>query len=122
MARLVQDPLRDQGQQQPRDPRDHARGGRRRDCFGEGELYATFAGGADPEGVVLNGSNKAYRDMRAAVELGVRVNIDGEDEAARSRRLRTGRPYGARQPQAARVPAAVAEHSSDYIGVGSRPP
>ena len=89
------------------------------DCFGEGELYATFAGGADPESVVLNGSNKAYGDLRAAVDLGLRVNIDGEDEIAQLAEIAAelGRP--ARVNLRLRViPAAVADRSSDYIGAG----
>lgn len=50
------------------------------DCFGEGELYATFLGGADPQHVVMNGSNKTERELRKAVQLGICVNIDSEDE------------------------------------------
>jgi diaminopimelate decarboxylase len=50
------------------------------DCFGEGELYATFVGGADPQHVVMNGSNKTERELRKAVQLGICVNIDSEDE------------------------------------------
>jgi diaminopimelate decarboxylase len=50
------------------------------DCFGEGELYATFAGGADPSHVVMNGSNKSERELRKAVALGICVNVDAEDE------------------------------------------
>lgn len=55
------------------------------DCFGEGEFYATFLGGADPRKVVLNGSNKADAELKAAIELGVAVNIDAEDEIERLR-------------------------------------
>jgi diaminopimelate decarboxylase len=89
------------------------------DCFGEGELYATFAGGADPERVVLNGSNKARGDLRVAVDLGVRVNIDGEDEIDQLAEIaiELGRP--ARVNLRLRVvPAAVGDRSSDYIGAG----
>jgi diaminopimelate decarboxylase len=50
------------------------------DCFGDGELHATFAGGADPAKVVMNGSNKSPALIRMAVERGVTVNIDAEDE------------------------------------------
>jgi len=50
------------------------------DCFGDGELYATFAGGADPAKVVMNGSNKSPGLIRKAVERGVTINIDAEDE------------------------------------------
>jgi diaminopimelate decarboxylase len=50
------------------------------DCFGDGELHATFAGGADPAKVVMNGSNKSPGLIRKAVERGVVINIDAEDE------------------------------------------
>ena len=50
------------------------------DCFGESELYATFRGGANPEKIVLNGSNKSQSLLRKAVEFGVVINIDSEDE------------------------------------------
>jgi len=50
------------------------------DCFGSGELHATFAGGADPAKVVMNGSNKGAGLIRDAVERGVTINIDAEDE------------------------------------------
>ena len=50
------------------------------DCFGLGELHATFAGGADPNKVVMNGTNKSVEELRAAAQLGVRVNIDAEEE------------------------------------------
>jgi diaminopimelate decarboxylase len=50
------------------------------DCFGEGELHATFAGGAAPSKIVLNGSNKRPNLLRKAIEMGVAVNIDAEDE------------------------------------------
>jgi diaminopimelate decarboxylase len=50
------------------------------ECFGLGELYATFMGGADPAFVVMNGSNKTPEELRKAAELGVWINIDSEDE------------------------------------------
>jgi diaminopimelate decarboxylase len=52
------------------------------DCFGEGEFLATFAGGADPSKVVLNGSNKSRELIRKAVAKGLTINIDAEDELA----------------------------------------
>ncbi|MDA1258111.1 MAG: hypothetical protein O3C10_09775, partial [Chloroflexi bacterium] len=52
------------------------------DCFGEGELYATFLGGADHDKLVMNGTNKTYAELSAAVRAGVRVNVDGADEIA----------------------------------------
>jgi diaminopimelate decarboxylase len=53
------------------------------DCFGLGELHATFAGGADPEMIVLNGSSKSDAELKRAVELGLTVNVDAEDELER---------------------------------------
>ncbi len=50
------------------------------DCFGEGEFHATFAGGADPAKVVVNGSNKNSDLIRKAIAKGVTINIDAEDE------------------------------------------
>lgn len=50
------------------------------DCFGDGELHATFAGGADPATVALNGSNKLPGHIREGVRRGVCFNVDGEDE------------------------------------------
>lgn len=53
------------------------------DCFGLGELHATFAGGADPSTIVLNGSSKSDAELARAVELGLTVNVDAEDEVPR---------------------------------------
>ncbi|MBS37218.1 MAG: diaminopimelate decarboxylase [Thiotrichales bacterium] len=53
------------------------------DCFGLGELEATFAGGADPERIMLNGSNKTEDIIERAIELGVTVNMDAADEPER---------------------------------------
>jgi diaminopimelate decarboxylase len=50
------------------------------DCFGLAELWATFAGGADAEKVVLNGSNKSEEELREAVRLGVTVTVDCLEE------------------------------------------
>jgi diaminopimelate decarboxylase len=50
------------------------------DCFGTAELWATFAGGADPGTVVLNGSNKPEDELREAVRLGVTVTVDCLEE------------------------------------------
>ena len=50
------------------------------DCFGLAELWATFAGGADPAKVVLNGSNKPEAELREAVRLGITVTVDCLEE------------------------------------------
>jgi len=52
------------------------------DCFGIGELEATFAGGADPDKIALNGSNKNDELIARAIELGITINMDSESEAA----------------------------------------
>ena len=51
------------------------------DCFGIGELEATFAGGADPDKIALNGSNKNDQVIARAIELGITINMDSESEA-----------------------------------------
>ena len=48
-----------------------------------GELEATFAGGADPDTIALNGSSKSDETIARAVELGVAINMDDESEPAR---------------------------------------
>jgi diaminopimelate decarboxylase len=50
------------------------------DCFGLGELHATLAGGADPALVVMNGSNKSGAEIGAAIDAGLTINIDSDDE------------------------------------------
>ncbi len=50
------------------------------DCFGLGELHATLAGGADPRRVVMNGSDKTQAEIDAAVNCGITINVDGDDE------------------------------------------
>lgn len=50
------------------------------DCFSAGEIHATLAGGADPRRVALNGSNKAPAALAQAIEHGMVVNLDGQEE------------------------------------------
>ena len=57
------------------------------DCFGTGELEATFRGGADPERIVLNGSCKKDDDIRHAIEYGVCINMDSEQEVDQVQRI-----------------------------------
>ena len=57
------------------------------DCFGMGELEATFAGGADPDKIAVNGSNKTDEIIARAIELGVSINMDAESEAERIERI-----------------------------------
>ncbi len=50
------------------------------DCFSEGEIYATFEAGANPDKIALNGGYKSPVSLRLAVEHGIVVNIDAESE------------------------------------------
>ncbi len=50
------------------------------DCFGLGELEATLKAGADPRLMVMNGSNKSHAEIEAAIQHGITINVDGEDE------------------------------------------
>ena len=50
------------------------------ECFGPMELRATFAGGADPNRILINGSDKQEADILEATGLGATLIIDGEDE------------------------------------------
>jgi diaminopimelate decarboxylase len=85
------------------------------DCFGQGELYATFVGGADPAKIVMNGSSKTDDDLREAVRLGVRVNIDAEDEIERLRLIATSLRRRARVNIRLKViPEAIDGFQADY--------
>ncbi|WP_190812965.1 diaminopimelate decarboxylase family protein [Saccharopolyspora pogona] len=91
------------------------------DCFGEGELYATFLGGATPDSVVLNGSNKSPRDLRAAAELGLVINIDGEDEIGFLRDIALELNRSIRVCLRLRViPEEFADRAPDYIDSAGR--
>jgi diaminopimelate decarboxylase len=63
------------------------------DCFGYNELYLSILGGARPELLVLNGSNKQEPELTLAVEIGATISIDDVEELqmveAIARRLRT---------------------------------
>lgn len=50
------------------------------DCFSAGEVYATFQGGASPETIAMNGSDKSEAELRLALDHGVCINIDDEEE------------------------------------------
>lgn len=86
------------------------------DCFGEGELYATFAGGADPEKLVMNGSNKSYDDLRNAAQLGIRVNIDGEDEIGMPQSIARELGHAVRVNLRIKVLPEALAIPSDYFG------
>lgn len=91
------------------------------DCFGEGELYATFLAGASPDRVVLNGSNKTPEDLRTAAELGITVNIDGADEIEFLRDI--ARDLGRQVRVCLRlrvVPDEFADRVPDYISAAGK--
>ncbi|MBT7646493.1 MAG: diaminopimelate decarboxylase, partial [Rhodospirillaceae bacterium] len=50
------------------------------DCFGIPEIEATFAGGADPDKIALNGGNKTAEELERAIELGITINMDAAEE------------------------------------------
>ncbi len=60
------------------------------DCFGLGELTLCLQSGVPPESLVLNGSNKGEDELTAAVQRGVRINIDHPDELALLERIAAG--------------------------------
>ena len=90
------------------------------ECFGLGELRATFLGGANPASVVMNGSNKSEEELSTAVEHGVLINIDAESE------IETLARVCKRLGQTARVnlrlkivPDCYASVGSDYFGLST---
>ena len=91
------------------------------DCFGTAEMYATFMGGADPTDVVLNGSNKTTQELAKAVELGVTVNIDAEDEIDMLAQLAEAAGCVVNVNLRLKiVPPEYECESSDYFGVAQR--
>jgi diaminopimelate decarboxylase len=50
------------------------------DCFTPGEIYATFATGADPELFVLNGSDRSEEAFGMALDVGLRITLDHQDD------------------------------------------
>lgn len=86
------------------------------DCFGIGELEATFAGGANPATIALNGSNKSDALLARAIELGVTINMDAEDEIERIERLAAGAGRRVRVNIRLKiVPPDYADYESDLI-------
>jgi diaminopimelate decarboxylase len=57
------------------------------DCFGLGEMYATFLGGADPRKIVLNGSNKTEEELEHGVQMGVKINVCALEELDKIERI-----------------------------------
>jgi diaminopimelate decarboxylase len=88
------------------------------DCFGDGEFYATFVGGADPDRIVVNGSNKTYEEVERAAKVGARINIDVEDEIGFVERAaaKLGRNVCVNL-RLKIVPNELRELGSDYLGI-----
>ncbi len=86
------------------------------DCFGTGELEATFAGGADPSIIALNGSSKTRAALERAVELGVCVNLDDGEEIDRLAAVARGAGSRVRVNIRLKViPEAFARFDSDLV-------
>lgn len=86
------------------------------DCFGMGELEATFAGGADPEKIALNGSNKSDEPIGRAIDLGVTINLDAETEIDQIERIAAAKGRQARiNIRLKIVPPEYADYESDLI-------
>jgi diaminopimelate decarboxylase len=86
------------------------------DCFGEGELYATFMGGADPRKIVMNGASKTEAELRAALQAGVAINVDSEDEIELLAALSGELGIEARVALRLRtLPRALAAFQADYF-------
>ncbi|QRM32893.1 alanine racemase [Microvirga sp. VF16] len=88
------------------------------DCFGMGELYATFQGGADPALIAMNGSLKTAQEIDEAVRRGVTINIDAEDEIDKV--CAAARKYGVRAKVMLRLKILndyLRNVGSDYMGI-----
>jgi diaminopimelate decarboxylase (EC 4.1.1.20) len=50
------------------------------DVFSDGELYAALLAGIQKEKILFNGNSKSPRELKMALEAGVKISIDSEDE------------------------------------------
>jgi diaminopimelate decarboxylase len=70
------------------------------DCFGVNEMYIALLAGTNPKTLVLNGSNKQDEELEMAIQNGICINIDADDELDRidemCRRLGMGADVGIR--------------------------
>jgi diaminopimelate decarboxylase len=57
------------------------------DAFGLGELTVAMLAGSDPRKIVLNGANKAEEALSGAIDMGVMIQVDHEDELEAVERL-----------------------------------
>ena len=78
------------------------------DCFGVNEMYLALLAGTNPKTLVLNGSNKQTEELEMAIQNGLCINIDAEDELDRIDAIcRQHGPLGrCRHPPEARSRAA----------------
>ena len=79
------------------------------DCFSMGEIHATFAGGADPRKIVVNGSLKSDEIITRAIELGLCINMDSEEEVDAVERI------AARLDKEVRVAIRIKVLPEDYF-------
>jgi diaminopimelate decarboxylase len=87
------------------------------DCFGYGEIFATFAGGADPRMISLNGANKTRRDLDEAVRRGIQVNVDDVGEVAELVDICTSRNASVRVSIRLKIlPEEYKDRHADYFG------
>lgn len=87
------------------------------DCFGLGELYATFKGGADANLIAMNGSNKSVDELYAAMERGVNINIDAADEISTLNTIcREMGKVGSVALRIKSAPQSLVRSPSDYLG------
>lgn len=91
------------------------------DCYGMGELRATFETGTNPEIVVMNGSLKFYDEIREAIARGAAINLDAEDEIEKIERACAETGKRARvNIRLKMIDEAFAQVGSDYGGVSEQ--
>jgi diaminopimelate decarboxylase len=83
------------------------------DCFSMGEIHATFAGGADPRKIVVNGSLKSDEIIERAIELGLCINMDAEEEVDAVERVAAR--LGRRVRVAIRIKVLPEDYFRDFI-------
>ena len=90
------------------------------DVASAGELEVARKAGADPQGISFAGPGKRDPELRAAIESGVRINIESEGEAERA--LAIARTLLIRPKLAVRVnPPFEIKGSGMRMGGGARP-
>jgi diaminopimelate decarboxylase len=91
------------------------------DCFGLGELHATFLGGADPRTIAMNGNYKSRVELLEAVRLGVLINIDSEEELDDLKEIAAVLSSTVKVALRLKVvPASFNTLGSDYFGIPAK--